>query len=186
VGETSAIRFEGWIPDDALGDVYVPERLAGSGASPDGRLSGPTTVTTPAGDVLATTPNVALDVESAAGAPPGFQAIRLRRETIELRGLVPSNRYEKTAPRAFGSGRAVGSRHRPSHTDAQHAILHAGAGIVDDHGDKVGIALVDTQVLTSYEPIASDDRLRTIEVWLDPFGFVVGRVRSNDLRAEGP
>src|SRR5262249_34612027 len=104
---------------------------------------------------------------------------------IEIRGLVSSTKHQKKAPARYGAGHGrLGGRHRPVYTDAQPAVLRTGGGLFDQHGDRVGVGLNERLVLTRFGAMAADDRLRAIDVWVDPFGFVHARARSSDLEPQ--
>jgi hypothetical protein len=189
-GEASGVRFDGWIADDAVGFVYVPERFVVAGGA--GLVAESTVVTSPTGEEIARfagpldpsdEPSFRNEVAALPGAPVGFQAIHLRREAIELRGLVPIAGYRKKPPGVgFESGIGLGDIGTIS--DAQPAVLRAGGGIFSAAGDRVGVALVDTEVWVGYDVIGGGDALRRAEFLFSRFGFVSVQVRSSDLRPD--
>jgi hypothetical protein len=191
-GVTEEIRFEGWLAEDALGAIFTPERFVVPRGS--GEVAAGTAITAPSGELLARLPDppsgapasiLFYEVEPLPGAPAGQQAIVLRRESIEVRGLVPRTRYRKRDPRSqWGSGSGFGSG--GFLTDTERATLPRGAGLYSSEGERVGIALADIEVFLPFGRPEGDAGLRWANFLFPPYGFVAVQVRARELGPAKP
>ena len=190
-GEASGIAFEGWLPEEAIGVSFVPRSFSAGGA--EGLVAESTAITNAAGEIIArlppplnkaAPPSFTFDVSPLAGAPTGFQAIHLRLPDIEIKGLVPSASYQKKPPRTGTSVGQIGGGigFMGSMSDTEHALLRKGAQLLDDAGEPVGIALVESDVFMGAVPIADKSPLRSAWLLISPFGFCDFQVRKADLR----
>jgi hypothetical protein len=189
-GEASRVGFEGWLPDDAVGVTFAPQRFPAGGH--EGLVAESTVVTSAAGEVIArlppprvasAAPQLSFDVTPRAGAPAGFQAIELRLDDIEVHGLVPSASYAKAPPRTGTAGSLTGTAFGSAGyaSDTEHALLRKGAELLDDSGAPVGVALAESDIFLSYAPVG-DRTLRWASLSIGPFGFCEVRVRGADVR----
>ncbi len=192
-GKTERIHFEGWIAEETTGTVYVAEPfvyLQGDGVVADRAV-----ITSPMGTILvrlpdpfdesSAQPSFTYEVESLSGAPPGFQAIHLRRKAIEIMGLVPVASFRKKPAdwRASFSTSADLTRGILFPT-LPHAMLRSGSALFSPKGERVGVTRSDKGVFLMNGGSVRDDGLVEVSILFEPFGFIRAWVRAEDLRPE--
>jgi hypothetical protein len=189
-GEVDWFHFEGWVKEEAVGEVFTPERFPAPAAN--GELATGAVITSPQGEVLARVtppdgaagyaPEFCCDATLLPGAPAGMQAVRVRLPSLEVRGLVPASAARKKPPPSEtfsvgGLGMSAGGV-----SDTEHVLLRAGAGVYDRAGGRIGTALRETEMWVGYGARTGNDPLVWSTFLFSSFGFLEAQVKPGDLR----
>ncbi len=111
-----------------------------------------------------------------------MQAVHVRRESLEARGLVPSSDAQKTPLGTKKYGPRTCCQSIGSFDGMEHVLLRAGASVYGLGGARVGTALRDTEMGVVHGARRSKDPLVHVRFTFWELGSFDAKVKPGDLR----
>jgi hypothetical protein len=188
-GDIDGVAFQGWLPDDAFGEVWTEAPFAA--VTSTGLVLEETSLWSDTPELLARFsgnasehgPLFVYGVEALEARPSTSQElVRVVRQHIEVVGLVDEKRFKTKKPGDDEWRRMGFSRHwgRASITDTPRRTIKKGAPLFSvEENARIGVVLADAIVYLG-ETKLDDDR-RAILTSVGELGLVTVAARTSDL-----